>query len=78
MALKRQKNLLRFRHNLYQLKKQLKSIQYLGCLHKVLPGKNVDLKTEAQIEVEARAILRVLVRVSLNTEAKAGVNNQTQ
>ena len=44
----------------------------------MLPGKNVDLKTEAQIEVEARAILRVLVRVSLNTEAKAGVSNQTQ
>ena len=44
----------------------------------MLPGKNVDLKTVAQIEVEARAILRVLVRVSLNTEAKAGVNKQTQ
>ena len=44
----------------------------------MLPGKNVDLKTVAQTEVEARAILRVLARVSLNTEAKAGVNNQTQ
>ena len=38
--------------------------------------KSVDLKTEAQIAVEARAILRVLARASPNTEAKAEVNNQ--
>ena len=40
-------------------------------------GKNVDLKTGAQIGAEARAILRVLARVSPNTEARAEVNSQT-